>query len=51
MDSKVEWAKSKTSKNKTSDVASINQVFGISSVGRKSLGIFKLISVVLVNNV
>lgn len=40
-----------TSKNKKSDVASINQIFGISSVERKSLCIFKLISMVLVNNV
>ena len=46
----MKWTESKVSENKEPDVASINQMSGISSVERKSLCIFKLISLLLVNN-
>lgn len=38
------------SENKEPDVASVNQMSGISRVERKSLGMFKLISLLLLNN-
>ena len=46
----MKWTDSEVSENKEPDAASINQMFGISRVERKSLCIFKLISLLLVNN-